>query len=91
MTTRAWRTGVATTAALVLAAAVPELAYATQEGASANAAQAPRSAGGQLPDGWRISGTGPERELVWTASKPVPIGDSRVEFHAGDVRLGVPV
>ncbi|MFE9659945.1 hypothetical protein [Streptomyces sp. NPDC005955] len=91
MTTRAWRTGVATTAALVLAAGVPELAYATQEGAPANAEQAPRSTGGQLPDGWRISGTGPERELVWTASKPVPIGDSRVEFHAGDVRLGVPV
>ncbi|MFC8342942.1 hypothetical protein [Streptomyces sp. NPDC057280] len=43
-----------------------------------------------LPPGWRIDGEGPARELIWRASKPVPMGDARVEFRAGDRLLGVP-
>ncbi|SNX65762.1 hypothetical protein SAMN06272735_7602 [Streptomyces sp. TLI_55] len=43
-----------------------------------------------LPPGWRIDGEGPARELVWRAAKPVPMGDARVEFRAGDRLLGVP-
>ncbi|MBE8475080.1 alpha/beta hydrolase [Streptomyces justiciae] len=43
-----------------------------------------------LPPGWRIDGEGAGRALVWRASKPVPMGDARVEFRAGDRLLGVP-
>lgn len=43
-----------------------------------------------LPPGWRIDGEGAARELVWRAPKPVPMGDARVEFRAGDRLLGVP-
>nr|WP_245695059.1 hypothetical protein [Streptomyces antibioticus] len=43
-----------------------------------------------LPPGWRIDGEGAARELVWRAAKPVPMGDARVEFRAGDRLLGVP-
>lgn len=43
-----------------------------------------------LPPGWRIAGEGAGRELVWRAPRPVPMGDARVEFRAGDRLLGVP-
>ncbi|SEP75480.1 hypothetical protein SAMN04487983_1001429 [Streptomyces sp. yr375] len=43
-----------------------------------------------LPPGWQVAGAGDARELVWRSPKPVPVGDARVEFHAGDRLLGVP-
>jgi hypothetical protein len=43
-----------------------------------------------LPPGWRLTGDGAARELVWRAPKPVPMGDARVEFHAEGRLLGVP-
>jgi hypothetical protein len=43
-----------------------------------------------LPPGWRITGQGAARELVWHAPRRVPMGDARVEFHAGGRLLGLP-
>ncbi|MFJ5227579.1 hypothetical protein [Streptomyces sp. NPDC088400] len=49
------------------------------------------SGGQQLPSGWRFSGTGAGKQLVWVSPEPVPMGDARVEFYAGDTLLGRPV
>ncbi|MGX2997007.1 hypothetical protein JNUCC64_22530 [Streptomyces sp. JNUCC 64] len=92
---RVSRAGAATVAALALTAGVPGLASAAPGTAPVTAPAAPVAgdvpyAGERLPEGWRISGTGTGRQLVWTPDEPVPIGDSRVEFHAGDRLLGVP-
>ncbi|MFI6642808.1 alpha/beta hydrolase family protein [Streptomyces sp. NPDC050504] len=51
----------------------------------------PRGSGEQLPKGWLFTGEGAGRHLVWTSSEPVPMGDARVEFYAGDKLLGRPV
>ena len=45
---------------------------------------------GTLPPGWRITGKGSAQQLVWRSGKRVPMGDARVEFHAGGRLLGVP-
>ncbi|RSS38831.1 hypothetical protein EF906_20125, partial [Streptomyces sp. WAC08241] len=90
--------GVTTAAALLaLAAATPGAAHARQPspGAPATAtatatAQGSRHGNPELPPGWRVAGTGAQRQLVWTSSAPVPMGDARVEFHAGDRLLGRP-
>jgi hypothetical protein len=44
----------------------------------------------RLPPGWRIDGEHGARELVWRASKSVPMGNARVEFRNGNRLLGVP-
>ncbi|MFJ4523455.1 alpha/beta hydrolase family protein [Streptomyces sp. NPDC088810] len=43
-----------------------------------------------LPPGWRLAGGGSAPQLVWRSRKPVPMGDARVEFRAGEELLGVP-
>ncbi|MET7489317.1 hypothetical protein [Streptomyces sp. NPDC005538] len=43
-----------------------------------------------LPPGWRITGKGSAQQLVWRSGTRVPMGDARVEFHAGGRLLGVP-
>ncbi|MGW7046134.1 alpha/beta hydrolase family protein [Streptomyces avermitilis] len=43
-----------------------------------------------LPPGWRVTGEGVARELVWRSDRAVPVGDARVEFHADGRLLGVP-
>jgi hypothetical protein len=45
----------------------------------------------QLPRGWRFSGTGADRELVWAAPKKIRMGGARVEFHGTGGPIGVPV
>ena len=45
---------------------------------------------GTLPPGWRITGKGSAQQLVWRSGTRVPMGDARVEFHAGGQLLGVP-
>ncbi|MBK3573123.1 hypothetical protein JHN63_04665 [Streptomyces sp. MBT65] len=45
---------------------------------------------GTLPPGWRITGKGSAQQLVWRSGTRVPMGDARVEFHAGGKLLGVP-
>lgn len=45
---------------------------------------------GGLPPGWRITGKGSAQQLVWRSDTRVPMGDARVEFHAGGRLLGVP-
>ncbi|MFE5733822.1 hypothetical protein ACFQ7A_23305 [Streptomyces sp. NPDC056528] len=85
--------GVTTAAALLaLAAATPGTAHARPASPGAPAtAQGARQGNAELPPGWRITGTGTHGQLVWTSPDPVPMGDARVEFHAGDRLLGRPV
>ncbi|MGV9310734.1 hypothetical protein ACWDR0_00885 [Streptomyces sp. NPDC003691] len=93
----------AAVAVLLLAVGAPELAYAAPgqtfaAPGSLTASRSPvfqppvsQSPGGRLAEGWRISGTGPGRQLLWTAPGSVPMGNARIEFHAGDRMLGVPL
>ncbi|MEV0126775.1 hypothetical protein AB0I16_35430 [Streptomyces sp. NPDC050703] len=80
---------VATTALAVLALAVvtPGAAQALP---AAPPPASPVPPGGDLPEGWRLTGEGSGKELVWAADEPVPMGDARVEFYAGDRLLGRP-
>ncbi|MFJ3903749.1 hypothetical protein [Streptomyces sp. NPDC090025] len=84
-----------TTAAAVLAltaTAAPGLAYALPSpGTPATASPGERDGVPALPDGWRLSGSGAERQLIWTADTKVPMGDARVEFRSGGRLLGHPV
>ncbi|MFJ4773045.1 hypothetical protein ACIP88_28765 [Streptomyces uncialis] len=90
---RVSREGAAAVAMLALAAGAPELAYASPGAAPrpGTAGAAGDSTGAPLPPGWRTSGTGADRELIWTPTEALPMGDARVGFHAGDRLLGVPV
>ncbi|MER6095940.1 hypothetical protein ABT154_08740 [Streptomyces sp. NPDC001728] len=83
----------ATTASLLALALVsPGSAHALPApGGSSVAASVGRFGESELPEGWQVVGGGAGRQLVWTASEPVPMGDARVEFHAGDRLLGIPV
>ncbi|WP_175439175.1 hypothetical protein [Streptomyces vilmorinianum] len=84
-------TRVVTTAAalLALATAAPGPAYAQPD--PGPLAEAPRTADAErLPEGWRFTGSGSGRELVWTSPAPLPMGDARVEFYAGNRLLGRP-
>ncbi|WP_435971602.1 hypothetical protein [Streptomyces sp. Qhu_M48] len=85
--------GVATAAALLALTAVsPGAAYA-QPSPGAPSTASPGSPFGNLdlPEGWQVTGAGAGRRLIWTSPSPVPMGDARVEFHAGDRLLGRPV
>ncbi|MGW1408943.1 hypothetical protein [Streptomyces sp. NPDC002403] len=98
---RVSRTVTAALAVLTLTVGWPELAHASPQPAhtqrsidsiSSAAPSAPREEpDGRLPAGWRITGTGAGKQLVWTSPDPVPMGDARVEFHSGDKLLGRPV
>ncbi|WP_133915942.1 hypothetical protein [Streptomyces sp. NBC_00582] len=80
------RIGVTAVAVLAALAGTPGLAQAQESpGTTASAA-----ADGPLPPGWRVTGEGASRELVWRSERSVPMGDARVEFHAGGRLLGVP-
>ncbi|MFD3943816.1 hypothetical protein [Streptomyces sp. NPDC058579] len=84
---------VTTAVALVaLAAAAPLPAYAEPSPGPLSRAGGERAGGvdGTLPEGWRLTGEGADRELVWTAGEPVPMGDARVEFYSGKRLLGRP-
>ncbi|MFH8576811.1 hypothetical protein [Streptomyces zaomyceticus] len=94
-------------ALLALAAASPGAAYAQPSpgtpsteapstgaappGAASAVPPAGRIGNLELPEGWQVIGAGAGRQLVWTSPEPVPMGDARVEFHAGDRLLGRPV
>ncbi|MGW6563779.1 hypothetical protein [Streptomyces sp. NPDC054975] len=84
--------GVTTAVALVaLAAASPVPAFAEPSpGPSRAGAERAGSVDGTLPEGWSLTGEGDDRELVWTSTDPVPMGDARVEFYSGDRLLGRP-
>ncbi|MFI8966441.1 hypothetical protein ACIGO8_30505 [Streptomyces sp. NPDC053493] len=77
-------------ALLALAAASPGAAYALP---SPGAPGTPTTTASpqDLPAGWRVTGTGADRQLVWTADEAVPMGDARVEFRDGGRLLGYPV
>ncbi|MFE6710942.1 alpha/beta hydrolase family protein [Streptomyces sp. NPDC057695] len=91
--------GVAAAAALLAFASVASgVAYAQPvppagppSPGAPSAAPGSRPGGAELPEGWRLTGAGADRQLVWTSPEPVPMGDSRVAFHAGDRLLGHPV
>ncbi|MFI6034992.1 alpha/beta hydrolase family protein [Streptomyces sp. NPDC051315] len=84
---RARRIGVTAVAALAALAGTPELAHARQPAETRPLATATDNA---LPPGWRVTGEGSARELVWRSATRVPMGDARVEFHAANRMLGVP-
>ncbi|WP_406054501.1 hypothetical protein OG462_04025 [Streptomyces sp. NBC_01077] len=87
--------GVAAAAALLALAAVsPGAAYAQpspSSGPPSTTSPGSRLGNLELPEGWQVTGAGAGRQLVWTSPEPVPMGDARVEFHAGDRLLGHPV
>ncbi|MFJ6730097.1 hypothetical protein ACIQPQ_34880 [Streptomyces sp. NPDC091281] len=88
---RAGRIGVTAVAALAALAAAPGPAQAgPPDGPIPAAATTPSEAADALPPGWRLAGEGAGRALVWRSERPVPMGDARVEFHAGGRLLGVP-
>ncbi|GHE46043.1 hypothetical protein GCM10018785_14690 [Streptomyces longispororuber] len=87
------RLATATVTALALAVGLPELALASPDQPRAQRSDdliSPDRPGDRLPPGWELTGDGAERHLVWRAPKPVPMGDARVEFYAGDRLLGRP-
>ncbi|WLW49896.1 hypothetical protein [Streptomyces sp. YU58] len=88
MTRSTRRISVTAVAVLAALAGSPGLAQAQPPRPAQPLTAAP--AGEELPPGWRISGEGTARELVWRAPKRVGMGDARVEFHAGGKLLGVP-
>ncbi|QCX80720.1 hypothetical protein C9F11_35685 [Streptomyces sp. YIM 121038] len=90
------RLATAAVTALALAVGLPELAHASPDQPRAQRSddlispgQADRS-GDRLPPGWELTGDGADQHLVWRAPKPVPMGNARVEFYAGDRLLGRP-
>ena len=78
------RTGVTAVAVLAALAGSPGPAQAKPP------APLVASADSELPAGWRVTGEGGARELVWRSDRTVPMGDARVEFHADGRLLGVP-
>ncbi|GAA3984134.1 hypothetical protein [Streptomyces plumbiresistens] len=84
---RARRICVTAVAVLAALASSPGLAQAQQP---PEAGRPTAHADNGLPPGWRLTGQGEARELVWRAPKTVPMGDARVEFHAEGRLLGVP-
>ncbi|MFJ2766432.1 hypothetical protein [Streptomyces sp. NPDC087300] len=79
-------------AAFTLAAVSPGAAHALPS--TDGPPPAPPAVAGEaddgLPEGWRLSGDGGGKELVWDSPEPVPMGDARVEFYSGDRLLGRP-
>ncbi|MFH8610764.1 hypothetical protein ACH4D5_25125 [Streptomyces sp. NPDC018029] len=93
---RVARVATAALAVLALAAVSPGAAQAlpSADPPASGPPPAPASAGDDgkgLPEGWRLAGEGAGKELVWASPEPVPMGDARVEFYAGDKLLGRPV
>ncbi|MGW7054200.1 hypothetical protein [Streptomyces sp. NPDC054887] len=87
---RVTRVMTAAAALLALAAASPGTAHALPPAATLPDAP-PGRADGALPPGWDLTGSGPGRQLVWTARERVPMGDARVDFYSGDRLLGRPL
>ncbi|MEU7097034.1 hypothetical protein AB0A66_01570 [Streptomyces longwoodensis] len=85
---RARHIGVTAVALLATLAGTPGLAAAQQPPGTRPSTTLSDT---ELPPGWQLSAQGGRRELVWHAPAPVPMGDARVEFHAGGRLLGVPV
>ncbi|MFC9927641.1 hypothetical protein [Streptomyces sp. NPDC127190] len=86
---RARRIWVTAAALLAVAGASPGLAAADSQ-APRGGGELTSSDGGALPPGWGITGGRTAPQLVWRSDRPVPMGDARVEFRAGDRLLGVP-
>lgn len=84
---RTRRIGVTAVAVLAALAGSPGLAQAQQP---SQAKPLTANADGALPPGWRVTGAGVARELVWRSDRAVPMGDARVEFHADGRLLGAP-
>ncbi|MFJ4833152.1 hypothetical protein ACIP79_25070 [Streptomyces sp. NPDC088747] len=84
---RTRRIGVTAVAVLAALAGSPGLVQAQQP---PRATQLTADADSALPPGWRVTGEGVARELVWRSDRAVPVGDARIEFHADGRLLGVP-
>jgi hypothetical protein len=86
MSTRRFRTLMATVAVLATAMAPATLVAPTAAAASTAAAPARTSA---PPDGWTVTRLDSGVRLQWRTPVPQPMGDARIEFFAGDRSLGV--
>ncbi|WP_369262638.1 hypothetical protein [Streptomyces sp. R35] len=84
---RTRRIGVTALAVLAALAGSPGLAQAQQP---SQTQPLTANADSVLPPGWRVTGEGVARELVWRSDRAVPMGDARVEFHADGRLLGAP-
>ncbi|MFC7258179.1 hypothetical protein [Streptomyces lutosisoli] len=84
---RTRRIGVTAVAVLAALAGSPGLAQAQQP---SQTKPLTANADSVLPPGWRVTGEGVARELVWRSDRAVPMGDARVEFHADGRLLGAP-
>jgi hypothetical protein len=84
---RARRIWVTAAAVLAMAGGSPGLAQAA---APPDARPTAAADDGGLPPGWRITGEGDARQLVWRSTAPVATGDARVDFYAGERLLGHP-
>ncbi|MFJ2512828.1 hypothetical protein ACIPEL_00335 [Streptomyces griseoviridis] len=84
---RARRIWVTATAVLAMAGGVPGVAQAAGP-PGAGPVRAATDSG--LPPGWKVTGEGAGRRLVWRSTAPVPMGDARVDFYAGDRLIGTP-
>ncbi|MFE4990660.1 alpha/beta hydrolase family protein [Streptomyces mirabilis] len=84
---RTRRTAVTAVAVLAALAGSPGLAQAQHP---AKAEPLTQKADSALPPGWRVTGKGLARELVWRSDRAVPVGDARVEFRAAGRLLGIP-
>lgn len=96
MRTKLRRVTRATTATLaVLAVAAmsggPAQAQPTPGTTDSISPASPGKSGAHLPPGWSFTGKGAGRQLVWTSSETVPMGDARVEFYAADRLIGRPL
>ncbi|WP_217249834.1 hypothetical protein [Streptomyces sp. AC602_WCS936] len=87
---RARRTWAAAAAALTLLGVAPAAAHAAPRPPGTVDAPAIPIGTADLPPGWRVTGAGDERALLWRSPRNVPHGDARVEFHADGRLLGVP-
>jgi hypothetical protein len=75
---------------LTVVGAVPAVAEARPQPPGTPAATAPENGTGDLPAGWRITGTDDGNVLEWRSPRAVPPGDARVEFHTDGKLVGVP-
>ncbi|MEX0167885.1 alpha/beta hydrolase family protein [Streptomyces sp. LMG1-1-1.1] len=87
---RVTRAAATAAALLALAAVSPGPAFAQAPPGEPSTTLASRYGDLRLPEGWKVTGAGAGRQLVWTSPEPVPMGDARVEFQAGDRLLGHP-
>ncbi|HEX8626562.1 MAG TPA: hypothetical protein VF755_00130, partial [Catenuloplanes sp.] len=86
-------TGLATASLMVIGAAFTVIggtAWAVPPAEPRASSSATARPGGPPPPGWTLRQLGTGQRVTWRAPQPIPVGDARIEFFAGDRPLGVP-